>query len=254
MITLKTKPRLFGVSLRIMRLRSAGLSLVAALLLGALQVQALAQTQTTLQSSADAAAAKIITAVKVNDASAVKTLALQTSNINAQEAAFPNNTALHWAVWENATQALEVLLSQPKIEVDTVNSVNETPLMIAALHGNLAMIVRLLKADAYPAKPGWTALHYAATNGHVEAMKLLLEAHAYIDAESPNKTTPLMMAARSGQILAVKYLLDEGADATLKNSQGWSAVEFAESVKATDIALGLKSRVAKLKARETVQP
>ena len=58
-------------------------------------------------------------------------------------------------------------------------------------------------------------------------MELLLENHAYIDAESPNGTTPLMMAAHYGTPAAVKLLLEAGADPTLKNQLGLTAIDFA---------------------------
>ena len=58
-------------------------------------------------------------------------------------------------------------------------------------------------------------------------MRLLIESSAYIDAESPNGTTPLMMAAYYGTPQAVKLLLEEGADPLLKNKLGLSAMDFA---------------------------
>jgi ankyrin repeat protein len=58
-------------------------------------------------------------------------------------------------------------------------------------------------------------------------IKLLLENHAYIDTESPNKTTPLMMAAQYGTAQAVKLLIEEGADITLKNEIGMTALDFS---------------------------
>ena len=59
-------------------------------------------------------------------------------------------------------------------------------------------------------------------------MTLLLDNHAYIDAASPNGTTPLMMAAFYGTPSAVKLLLEAGADPLLKNVQGLSAIDFAQ--------------------------
>jgi ankyrin repeat protein len=58
-------------------------------------------------------------------------------------------------------------------------------------------------------------------------MRLLLENSAYIDAESPNGTTPLMMAAYYAPPLAVKLLLEEGADPTLRNQAKVNALEMA---------------------------
>jgi hypothetical protein len=71
-------------------------------------------------------------------------------------------------------------------------------------------------------------LHYAASGGHVDILQMLLDQSAYIDAESPNKTTPLMMAARYGSPESVQLLLDAGADPTLRNELGLTALDFAE--------------------------
>lgn len=196
------------------------------------------------------ALASFISAVQSNAMRSVEPFLSKGVDINALDQKAPHNSALHWAVWSDATQVLELLLKQKNIVVDTLNGAEETPLMIAALKGNVRVVKQLLAAGAYPNKEGWTALHYAATNGHVEIMQLLLDAHAYIDAESPNKTTPLMMAAKSKNIFAVKLLLDEGAELSLKNELGWDAHKFAVHEGAVEIAAGLASRASKLKVFE----
>jgi ankyrin repeat protein len=58
-------------------------------------------------------------------------------------------------------------------------------------------------------------------------MHLLIDNDAYIDAESPNGTTPLMMAAYYATPNAVKLMLEEGADPTLKNQDGMTALDLA---------------------------
>jgi ankyrin repeat protein len=77
-------------------------------------------------------------------------------------------------------------------------------------------------------------LHYAATGGHVEIIQLLLDESAYIDAESPNGSTPLMMAARYGNAKSVQLLLNEGADFEVKNQLGLTALDFAIQGKRPD--------------------
>ena len=67
-------------------------------------------------------------------------------------------------------------------------------------------------------------------------VRLLLEHHAYIDAESPNGSTPLMMAAHYGHPSVVKLLLEEGADPLLKNQQGLSAIDFANRAQRAESA------------------
>lgn len=135
--------------------------------------------------------------------------------------------ALMTAIRRPSPKSAEVLIRWPKTKLNAQNPHDETPLMMAAFDNRIDLAKLLIEKGADVNKTGWTPLHYAATKGHVEMMKLLLEMHAYIDAESPNGTTPLMMAAHYGTALATKLLLDEGADPTLKNEKGLSALDFA---------------------------
>ena len=66
---------------------------------------------------------------------------------------------------------------------------------------------------------------------------------SYIDAESPNKTTPLMMAARKGDLPAVKLLVQEGADLDLKNMLGLTAIDFARDANMRDVLHYLEKRL-----------
>ena len=156
---------------------------------------------------------------------------------------------LFLALREPALKVADVLIGWPKTRVETRNAVDESPLMMAALKGHLQQVRRLIARDADVNKPGWTPLHYAATGGHVEVMRELLNAHAYIDAESPNKTTPLMMAARYGSVAAVRLLLESGADPTLRNDQGLTAVDFAFRASRQDVAAQIAAA-----AREWAKP
>ncbi len=149
--------------------------------------------------------------------------------------------ALFIALREPSPKAFEVLLTAPNIKVDTRNAIDETPLMMAALRGNLAAAKLLVARDADVNKTGWTPLHYAATNGHLEVIKFLLDEHAYIDTESPNGSTPLMMAARYATMETVKLLIDAGADVAAKNQAGLVATDFAAEGKRADIEALLKA-------------
>ncbi len=137
---------------------------------------------------------------------------------------------LYLALRDASLGVADVLVDAPATQVDVRNLDDETPLMMAALKGHVALVRRLLARDADVNKPGWTPLHYAATGGNVEVIRLLLDAHAYIDAASPNGTTPLMMAARYGSEEAVLLLLEAGADPTLRNQSRLTAQDFALGV------------------------
>jgi len=134
---------------------------------------------------------------------------------------------LFLAVREPAPKVAITLIDWPKTDVESRTAQDESPLMISALKGQFDLASRLIERGADVNKPGWTPLHYAATNGHVAVIRLLLDKHAYIDAAAPSGTTPLMMAAHYGTPEAIKVLLDEGADPMLKNLQGLSAIDFA---------------------------
>lgn len=138
--------------------------------------------------------------------------------------------ALILAVQEPSPKVLDTLLSDKRTQVEIRNTLDESALMLASLKGNLDLCKALIVRDADVNKPGWTPLHYAATGGHVDVLQLLIDHHAYIDAASPNGSTPLMMAAMYGTDDAVRLLLGAGADSTLKNGLGLTALDFAKRV------------------------
>jgi len=165
-------------------------------------------------------------AIKNDDSTTIQRLLARGFDANTLDSEGAHGLIL--AIRETSPKAANVLIDASKINLNTFNALGESPLMLAALKGQLALSDKLVKKGADVNKPGWTPLHYAASNGHVEVIKLLLEHHAYIDAESPNGSTPLMMASMYGNAQSVKLLLDEGADPLLKNQIGLTALQFAQ--------------------------
>jgi ankyrin repeat protein len=155
------------------------------------------------------------------------------------------DTGLIVAAREGSTKVFNVLLQTRDVKLDARSRNGDTAMMLCAYKGNLAAVRALLDKGAEPNQTGWTALHYAASVGNNDIVQLLLDRSAYIDAESPNQTTPIMMAARGGHILTVKLLLDEGADVTLKNGAGMTAIDFAKAGGFNDIVEGLTYRLKK---------
>jgi uncharacterized protein len=136
--------------------------------------------------------------------------------------------ALTLALRDDSPKVVKALLAHPGIKLDATNSVGETPLMLAALRGNLEVATALLERGAAVDKPGWTALHYAASGQSVPMVHLLVARFANLEAESPNKTTPLMMASRYGSEAVALALLAKGASPKAKNDQGLDAAAFAK--------------------------
>ena len=135
--------------------------------------------------------------------------------------------ALMRALQEQSYRAAEVLADHPQIRAEVRSPLDESPLMLAALRGQDALVVKLVSKGAAVNKSGWTPLHYAATGGHVRIAAFLIGAHADVNAESPNGTTPLMMAAMYSSSDMVKLLLESGAEAYPRNDLDLSAEDFA---------------------------
>ena len=138
-------------------------------------------------------------------------------------------TALHLALRDQSARTANALWRSSDLDVNALNGAGETPLMLAALKGELDWAQRLLTRGARLHQEGWSPVHYAATGPEVKLLKLLVERGAPLDARSPNGTTPLMMAARYGTIDGVTYLLARGANTSLKNDLGLDAADFAKS-------------------------
>ena len=137
------------------------------------------------------------------------------------------------ALHQDSLKVFDVLLKAPKIDLNAASAQNETALMMTCIKGHLDLTKDLIKRGADVNREGWTPLHYAVsadTPKSLDIVKLLLEEHAYIDAASPNGSTPLMLAAQYSSEDTVNLLLQEGADVTLRNQRGLTAVDFAKLV------------------------
>ncbi len=152
---------------------------------------------------------------------------------------------LFLAVNSDSLKTATVLINWPKTNVEWRNSKDESPLMMASIKGHTDLVKLLIAKDADVNKTGWTPLHYAASAAKKSIIEILLEHSAYIDAESPNGSTPLMMAAMYGNAECVRLLLEGGADPTLKNQLGLSASDFAKRVSRDDSVALIDAAVKK---------
>lgn len=174
------------------------------------------------------ATADFFTAVTRDHYSNVMTGLLRGINPNTPDER--GRTALTLAMRQESWRVVDTLLIAPGIDLNLANRQGETPLMLAAIKGNLELVKKLAERGADINREGWTPLHYAASAGlehSVDIASYLLEHSAYIDAASPNGSTPLMLAAQYSSEAMVKLLIAEGADVSLRNQQGLTAVDFA---------------------------
>ena len=98
-------------------------------------------------------------------------------------------------------------------------------------------------------------LFQAARHGNREGVEHALAAGADVDAVAPvDRKTALFRAAIFGHADTVRLLLDHGADASLRGSDGQSALEVATAARASEkdpaIAQNLDTVVTALRAAE----
>jgi ankyrin repeat protein len=87
-------------------------------------------------------------------------------------------------------------------------------------------------------------LSVAISKGEIETVKKFIEYGADVN-EKLNGITPLMYAARYNKVEIIKYLLLKGADRNIKDSQGFTALKYAELSNAYDAIAILKSTSVK---------
>ncbi|ADU99382.1 ankyrin repeat domain-containing protein [Alicycliphilus denitrificans] len=175
-------------------------------------------------------------AIELDNGAAVADLLRRGFDPNARDP--KGQPALIVALRGDSRKAAAALIAAKGLKVEERNAKDESALMLAALRGNLSAARALIRLDADVNKTGWTPLHYAASGTTQDAaamVALLLEESAYIDAASPNGTTPLMMAVRYGTGDVALLLIEEGADPTLKNDLGLTAIDFARQADRADM-------------------
>lgn len=181
-------------------------------------------------------------AIEMDDGRTITSLLRRGFDVNS-----PSETgqaALFLALRADAHQAAAALLSSPDIKVDQTNEAQETALMMAALRGQLEWCERLVARGAAINREGWSPLHYAATGPNPKTVLYLLGKGAVVNAQSPNGTTPLMMAARYGDEASVDVLLAAKADPKARNQKDLTAADFAREAG----RLALATRLASLSA------
>jgi uncharacterized protein len=119
-------------------------------------------------------------------------------------------------------------LASPALKVDAANAKGETALMMAALRGRLDWTHKLVERGAKVQREGRSPVHYAATGPNTRVLALLLKRGADMDALAPDRSTPLMLAARHDPEDSVKLLLQRGANKRLLNDRDLSAADLAQ--------------------------
>lgn len=114
----------------------------------------------------------------------------------------------------DVTELKKMLEEDPTLVNSACESHGFTPLMLACEYGHkeAATLLLGLGADVHVARKqgGETALHLAAARGHPELVILLLRygAEPSVEATNPADFTPMMAAANNGHLEVVRVILE----------------------------------------------
>jgi ankyrin repeat protein len=107
----------------------------------------------------------------------------------------------------------------------------QTPLMLASIGGHVEAIRLLIEKGANVEaadKSGMTPLILASFTGHVQAIRMLIEKGANLEAVDENCMTPLMYASVSGHADALRVLIENGANVEAPDSSGKTPLQNAK--------------------------
>ena len=160
-------------------------------------------------------------------------------------------TALMWAAGDPGKLRLLVASGA---QVNAASEESKTPLMIAArLEGNTDAVSLLLEKGAeVNAKDiqGGSALMQAANAGDLETLKVLIARGANVNAKATNGGTALMAAARNKCVSCLELLLARGADVTAATKRGITALAFAAPYGNTEIVKMLLEKGAEINSKD----
>ena len=170
--------------------------------------------------SSAAVRSEIADAAMQGDRPAVRALLAKKADVNAPQV--DGTTALHWAVRADDLEMTETLL-KAGANATAANQSSATPMLLAAMNGNAAILERLVQAGADPNAPvsetGDTALMLAARTGKVDAVKALLDHGAKVNAkETWGGTTAVMWAVAELHPEITRLLVERGADVNAKSN------------------------------------
>ncbi len=137
---------------------------------------------------------------------------------------FGGGTALHYAL-KYGSYKISKQLIKDNYKLNSVDSINLTPLLIASFGSNDRLVDLLIERsvdlNVIENKNGFTALHYAVHNNNLKLVKKLVGSNADLNiiSKSDKKETPLHLALKKQNIDIINLFLKAKAVDTVKNSK-----------------------------------
>ncbi|MBA3954490.1 ankyrin repeat domain-containing protein [Candidatus Dependentiae bacterium] len=170
---------------------------------------------------------QLLAAARIGDAHRVDELLKQGASKETVDS--QGHAPLHYTAERDHTNVAKLLLDKGA-DANAANVVGTTPLHRSAEKGHTNVAQLLLDKGANPNATdtlGKTPLHYAIMGQNKAIVQLLLKGG---NPNMPNKNgwTPLHYAAIHGNTDIVQLLLQAGADPSIKNQQGETALDMVQ--------------------------
>jgi ankyrin repeat protein len=157
----------------------------------------------------------LMAAARTGSPRAVQMLIEHGAVVDAREERM-GETALMWAVAENHPEAAQLLIEHGA-DVNLRTNVLTFPKDRFGLEGVLTILPH----------GRWTPLMYAARQGSLEAAKVLVDAHADVNALDPDRSTPAVIATINGHYDVAGMLIERGADPNISDTSGMGVLYAA---------------------------
>ncbi|KAM3406198.1 hypothetical protein ACQJBY_000323 [Aegilops geniculata] len=165
-------------------------------------------------------------AAQLGDLYALGALLAADASLARRATLYDRLSPLHIAAANGRLEALSMFLDRGT-QPDAVDRHKQTPLMLAAMHGKIGCVLKLLQAGAnilmFDSVHARTCLHHAAYYGHVDCLDAILSTARttpvadswgfarFVNVRDDHGATPLHLAARQGRPGCVQVLLENGA-------------------------------------------
>jgi uncharacterized protein len=164
----------------------------------------------------------LMVAARSGHTDAAKVLLAHGADVNAR-ATSRGQTALMWAGARGDTAMLKTLLEAgADVGLKTPSVVRKDPNKETDFQGRDSQTASGYRFAAVDPS-GFSALTFAVREGHIDAVKALLDAGATVNDVLADGTSALVLAAMNSHFELAAYLLDRGADPNA-NAQGWTAL------------------------------
>jgi ankyrin repeat protein len=183
---------------------------------------------------------ELLSAIKAKDVAGAKAVLEQNPEL-LRGWAREGETPVLMSVYSGANELTQWLLERG-VEL----SVHE-----AVAIGDLHRVIQFLDADPalirVPSHDGWTLLHMASYFGHADIVHLLLSRGADVNERSANdlNNTPLHSALAGRRFAIAQLLVEHETDVNASNRRGWTALHLAASAGNLDMVKYLMQHGAK---------